>query len=159
MQIEEISAASLLSVICKNRLYYHPPCADEERREEPSVKENRGRNVLLLRVFFLLFIFFPLPERLHAHLRLRESLISRFRPRRGIRSRKPASICSGWSPTGSIASSSVVHHESSLCVRTHCHVSSNSGYIIIVYVYMYVYACIHIYVYIYRFYKKRVLHV
>lgn len=41
-----------------------------------------------------------------------------------------------------------------MCERTHCHASSNSGYIIIVYVYMYVYACIHIYVYIYRFYKN-----
>lgn len=41
-----------------------------------------------------------------------------------------------------------------MCERTHCHASSNSGYIIIVYVYMYAYACIHIYVYIYRFYKN-----
>lgn len=46
------------------------------------------------------------------------------------------------------------YHRELSCERTHCHASSNSGYIIIVYVYMYVYACIHIYVYIYRFYKN-----
>lgn len=38
MQIEEISAASLSRVICKNRLYYHS-LVDEERRKKSSMKK------------------------------------------------------------------------------------------------------------------------
>lgn len=41
MQIEEISAASLSRVICKNRLYYHS-LADEERQKKPSMQEIDG---------------------------------------------------------------------------------------------------------------------
>lgn len=60
MQIEEISAASLSRVICKNRLYYHS-LADEERRKEPSVKEIAiERRIPLSHEFFLF-------ERLHTH--------------------------------------------------------------------------------------------
>lgn len=57
MQIEEISAASLSRVICKNRLYYLS-FADEERRKEPSVKRLRSLNVEFLSHMCNVLVFF-----------------------------------------------------------------------------------------------------
>lgn len=95
------------------------------------------------------YVFLSLPEKLRAHLRsydlqYRDSVHGE-RFTRGTCFYLPRVVAEG-----SIASS-VVYHELSLCVRTHCILQTVDIIIIVyIYIYMYVYACVCVY----RFYKN-----